>query len=556
MGKGTRKEKSQMRAINAIGKILKIEGIEFISGFPMNPIFEAGAEEGIRPILSRNERVGVGIADGYTRASLGQRIGVCAVQYGPGVENAFSGVAQAFGDSIPILILPGGLPRRRLMPPSFIAFKNFQGITKWADMINFADRVPEMMRRAFTYLRIGRPGPVMLEIPGDVASEEFDDALFQYKPVKGVKPAGDPADVREVVKTLTAAKNPVIRAGQGVLLARAWEELRELAELLQIPVYTTMAGKSAFPENHPLSLGAGGRTQPKMLMHFQKKADLVFAVGSSCTKEGFTTPIPDDKVVVQSTIDERDINKDYSLEHAIIGDAKLVLRQMIDEVKERIGREGRKENNAVVREIKTVKDEWMREWMPKLTSDEVPINPYRVIWDLMKILDRRETIITHDSGGPRDQLLPFWESLIPGGYIGWGKTTSLGGSLGFAMGAKLARPDKTAVSFLGNAAFGMVGMDFETAVREKIPILVILINNSLLGGYHRFHPVASKRYHLNLQTGDYTKVAEGLGGYAERVDKPDEIIPAVRRAKKAVDSGQPALVEIITREELTESTYL
>jgi acetolactate synthase-1/2/3 large subunit len=420
-------------------------------------------------------------------------------------------------------------------------------------MINFADRVPEMMRRAFTYLRIGRSGPVLLEIPGDVATEEFDDSLFQYKSVKGVKPAGDPADVRKVVKALMEAKHPVIRAGQGILLAGACDELRELVELLQIPVYSTMAGKSAFPENHPLSLGAGGRTRPKMLMHFQKKSDLVFAIGSSCTKEGFTTPIPDDKAVIQSTIDERDINKDYFLEHAIIGDAKLVLRQMINEVKEQIGREGRKENDAVVREVKTVKDEWMREWMPKLTSDEVPINPYRVIWDLMKVLDRKETIISHDSGGPRDQLLPFWESLIPGGYIGWGKTTSLGGSLGFAMGAKLARPDKTAVSFMGNAAFGMVGMDFETAAREKIPILVILINNSLLGGYHRFHPIASKRYHINFQTGDYTKVAEGLGGYAERVDKPDDIIPAVRRAKKAVDSGQPALVEIITREELTES---
>jgi len=220
-----------------------------------------------------------------------------------------------------------------------------------------------------------------------------------------------------------------------------------------------------------------------------------------------------------------------------------------------IGHEGRKGDNAVSREIKTVKDDWMREWMPKLTSNEVPINPYRVIGDLMQVLDRKETIITHDAGNPRDQLLPFWESLIPGGYIGWGKTTTLGASLGFSMGAKLARPDKTAVVFMGNAAFGMVGMDFETAVRERIPILVILINNSLLGGYHRFHPVASKRYRLNLQTGDYTKVAQGLGGHAEKVENPDDIIPAVRRAKKAVDSGQPALVEIITREELAESLY-
>jgi acetolactate synthase-1/2/3 large subunit len=544
-----------MQGRAAIAKILKMEGVEFISGFPMNPIFEAGAEEGIRPIMSRNERVGVGIADGFTRASFGRRIGVCAMQYGPGVENAFSGVAQAFSDSVPILVLPGGPERRRLVPPSFIASRNFREITKWADMITFSDRIPEMMRRAFTYLRTGRPGPVMIEIPGDIGTEEFADAMFQYKPVKGNKTAGDPADVTKVAQALIAAKNPVIRAGQGVLFAGAWDELRELAELLQIPVYTTMNGKSAFPENHPLSLGAGGRTRPKMVMYFQKRADLVFAIGSSCTKEGFTTPVPEGKVLIQSTIDERDINKDYSLEYAIVGDAKLVLRQLVDEVKERIGGDRRGGNDVVAREVKKVKDEWMKDWMPKFTSDEIPINPYRVIWDLMKVLDRKETIITHDSGGPRDQLLPFWESLIPGGYIGWGKTTSLGASLGFAMGAKLARPDKTAVSFLGNAAFGMVGMDFETSVREKIPILVILINNSLLGGYHRFHPVASERYHLNLQTGDYAKVAEGLGGYSERVDKPDTIVPAIRRAKKAVDSGQPALVEIITQEELTESLY-
>ena len=543
-----------MQGKTAMAKILKMEGTEFISGFPQNAVFEAGAEEGIRPIMARNERVGVGIADGFTRASFGRKIGVCAMQAGPGVENAFSGVAQAFSDSVPILVIPGGQARRRLLPPSFISSTNFKGITKWADLVNFADRVPEMMRRAFTALRSERPGPVLLEMPGDVCNEEFADALFQYKPVKPIKSGGDPADVKAVAIALISAKNPVIRAGQGILYAGAWDELRELAELLQIPVYTTMAGKSAFPENHPLSLGAGGKTRPKMLMHFQKKADLVFAVGSSCTKEGFTTPIPDGKAVIQSTVDARDLNKDYPLERAIIGDARLVLQQLVAEVKAQLGHQA-KRDDAVAREVKSVKEDWLKEWMPRLTSDEVPINPYRVIWDLMHVLDRKETIITHDAGGPRDQLLPFWECLAPGGYIGWGKTTTLGASLGFAMGAKLARPEKTSVNFLGNAAFGMVGMDFETAVREKIPILVVLVNNSLLGGYKRFHPVASERYHLNVQSGDYRKVADGLGGYAERVEKPQDIIPAVQRARKAMAAGQPALLEIITREELAESTY-
>lgn len=535
-----------MQGIKAIAKILKMEGVEFISGFPQNFLFDAAAEEGIRCIISRNERVGVGMADGYTRASFTRKIGVCAMQNGPGVENSFSGVAQAYSESVPILVLPSGFPLRRMVPPNFIAPKSYSNITKWADTIYFADQVPDMMRRAFTYLRAGRPGPVLLEIPMDINNVEFDDAKFNYTPVKPIKSGGDPAVIKEVAKALIKAERPVIRAGQGILFAQAWDELRELAELLQIPVFTTMSGKSGFPEDHPLSLGAGGRTRPKMVIAFLNNADLVFAIGSSCTKEGFTTPIPDNKRVIQSTIDERDINKDYNLENAIIGDAKLVLRQLIDEVK---AQGGKKPTTNIAAEIAKIKDAWLTEWLPKLTSDEVPINPYRVIYDLMQTLDRKKTIISHDSGNPRDELVPFWETPVPGGYIGWGKSTTLGGSLGFALGAKLARPDMTAVAFMGNAAFGMVGMDFETAVREDIPILVVVVNNSRLGGYNKMHAIASEKYHLNVQTGEYAKVAESLGGYGEKVTRPDDIIPAINRAKESIDNGKAALLEIITKEE-------
>ena len=195
-----------MKGSTAIVKILKMEGVEFLSGFPQNGIFESGAEEGIRSIITRTERVAVNIADAYTRVSNCKRNGVCLMQSGPGIENAFSGIAQAYSESVPILALPGGADRRQLRPPNFIASKNYQEITKWADTINFADRIPEMMRRAFTYMRTGRPGPVLLEVPVDVLSEEFDDAKFQYKPVKATKTAGDPADIRIVARALIAAK--------------------------------------------------------------------------------------------------------------------------------------------------------------------------------------------------------------------------------------------------------------------------------------------------------------------------------------------------------------
>jgi thiamine pyrophosphate-dependent acetolactate synthase large subunit-like protein len=505
--------------------------------------------------MPRTERVAVGIADGFTRASFGRCNGVCLVQGGPGNENQFAGVAQAFADSVPILLLPCGPDRRELRRPQFVALNNYRSVTKSVDMAYFADQIPTLMRRAFVSLRTGRPGPVMIEIPSDVASEEFDGELLRYSPVKGWRSAGDQADIKRVASALIEAKNPIIRAGNGVLYANAWDELREFAELLQIPVFTTMQGKSAFPENHPLSLGTGGRTRPKMVMHFLNKADIIFAIGSSCTKELFTTNLPEGKTLIQSTIDEVDIAKDYPVAEAVVGDAKLVLRQLIDEVKKQTGL-SRTDSTAAAKEISAVKKEWFREWMPKLTSEEIPLNPYRIIWDLNRTVDKTKTIITHESGGPRDQLIPFYEVTTPGGYIGWGKTTTLGGSLGFALGAKLAKPNKIVINLMGDASVGMTGLDLETAVRERIPILTLVLNNSKFGGYEKMLPIATERYGIDHVGGDYTGVAKALGFYAERVEKPVDILLALERGLGMVAKGQPALIEFITRVDTDFSLYM
>jgi len=538
-----------MKGVDAVARILKIEGVEYLFCFPANTLIDASAKVGIRPIMGRTERTLINMADGYSRISNGKRLGVAVVQSGPGSENAFAGVAQAFADSVPILMLPGGINRReRSIPTGFEAVKNYGGITKWLAEINFADRIPDMMRRGFSLLRMGHPAPVMLEIPTDVGAEDIDDD-FAYTPPKSAKPAGDPRAIEASVKALLAAENPILHVGQGVLYAEATEELVEFAELLQAPVMTTMPGKSAFPENHALSLGASGYTGTGMVKHFLQKADLVFGLGCGFSNSIMCTEIPSGKVMIQNSIDELDINKDYAIDHAIIGDSKLVLRQLIDEVKKHIGDEGRRDNTTVAQEIKTVKEQWLAEWMPKLTSDEIPINPYRVIWDLARAVDRTQTIATHDSGNPRDQMLPFYEAIIPRGYIGWGKSTQLGYGLGLTMGAKLAAPDKLAVNVMGDAAFGMAGMDFETAVRERIPILTIILNNSALGGYENHMPVATERFGTKFISGDYTKVAEGLGGYSEKIENPADIIPAIQRAQKEIEAGRPSLLEIITREE-------
>ena len=535
-----------MKSVDAVAKILKLEGVESLFCFPANTLIDAAAKIDIRPIMTRTERTLINMADGFSRVTNGKRLGVATIQAGPGSENAFAGVAQAFSDSVPILVLPGCVSRQNMdIPTNFESVKNYAGVTKWVAQINLADRVPDMMRRAFSLLRMGHPAPVILEMPTDVATEDIQDN-FEYHIPQPSRPSGDPQSVKKAIKMLMSSKNPILHVGQGVLYAEATDELVEFAELTQVPVMTTLAGKSAFPENHPLSLGTSGYTGTGMVRHFLPKADLVFGLGCSFSKSVMSTRIPSGKIMIQNSIDEYDINKDYAIDQAIVGDAKLVLKQLIDQAKTQLDMEPRNNPSSKVQQVK---EQWLSEWMPKLTSDEVPINPYRLIWDLMQTVDKEQTIITHDSGNPRDQMVPFYETVTPRSYIGWGKSTQLGYGLGLIMGAKLAAPEKLAINVMGDAAFGMAGMDFETAVRERIPILTIILNNSALGGYEHHLPTATEKYGTKFLSGDYTKVAEGLGGYSEKVEAPDDIIPSIKRAQKETEAGRPALLEVITREE-------
>jgi thiamine pyrophosphate-dependent acetolactate synthase large subunit-like protein len=535
-----------MQGVDAVAKILQMEGVEYLFSYPNHPLIEAAAKLGIRPIIARSEKTLINIADGYTRALNGTRPTVIVVQGGPGIENAFGGLAQAASDGVPILTIPGGGEARRLGAGEFDPLPVYNHIMKWTGRINLVERIPELMGRAFSQLRNGKLGPVLLELPRDTGNAQVDDPAGSYTPPKAYRSAGDARDVAEAARLLLSASRPVLHVGHGVLWAQAWDELRELAELLQIPVMTTMAGKSAFPEDHPLALGAGGHSMTQSAAQFLVKSDLVFGIGCSFAKGSFSFPIPAGKKIVQIVADGRDLNKDHVVSHAVIGDAKIVLRQLIDEI---IRSGGAKKRDSVADEVRAAKNEFLDEWLPRLTADTAPISPYRVIWDLMHTVDRRQTVITHDSGNPRDQTLPFFEVVAPRGYLGWGKSTQLGTGYGMAMGAKLAFPERLCINIMGDLAFGTAGMEIETAFRERLPIMTVLLNNSRLGGYSNYMPVASDRYNSNKLTGDYTAVAKGLGAYAERVERPEDVKAAVERGVAATRDGRPVLLEMITREE-------
>src|SRR5207237_835093 len=211
--------------------------------------------------------------------------------------------------------------------------------------------------------------------------------------------------------------------------------------------------------------------------------------------------------------------------------------------------------NAISSEITRIREEWLNEWKPKLTSNDTPLSPYRVIWDLMQTVDMANTIITHDAGSPRDQLAPFWKPTAPLGYIGWGKTTQLGYGLGLAMGAKLARPDKLCINVWGDAAIGFTGMDFETAVRERIPILSILLNNFSMAIELKVMAVATQKYRSTDISGNYADMARAFGGHGERLTDPDQIVPAIKRGIQQTRDGRPALLEFITQKETQTSDY-
>jgi acetolactate synthase-1/2/3 large subunit len=539
-----------MRTIDAIAEILKREGVEYLSCFPTTPVIESAAAAGIRPIVCRQERVGVGIADGYSRVTNGEKIGVFAMQYGPGAENAYSGVATAYSDSTPLLLLPLGHPRERQgIFPHYSSVSNYAGVTKYIEQINTPDRTTDIMRRAISAIRQGRPGPAMVEIPADIALEEVnEEAFFWGKNVRQVGYQGDPHDIEAAARALCSAKYPVIHAGQGVLYARATDELVELAELLSAPVMTTLLGKSGFPETHPLSLGSGSGVTSGPVYHFVRRADVVFGIGCSFTRHGMSMNIPPGKTMIQATNDPRDINKDYNIDHPIIGDARLVLRQMIEACREIVG-ESKKGDESVPREIISEREGWLSQWTAKLTANSRPINPYRVIWDFMHTIPPQDAIVTHDSGSPRDQIMPFYRSSGPRSYLGWGKSHGLGTGLGLNIGAKLAAPEKVCVNFMGDAAFGMTGLDFETAVRSGIPIITVVLNNSTMAVETHAMQTSHELFGSRDLGGNYADLGRAMGGYAERIEDPAEVVPAFRRARQMTEDGKAVLLEFITSSE-------
>ena len=530
-----------------IARILKQEGVEWVSTFPVCHVNNALGQEGIPMVMMRDDRYAVALADAFSRINAGSRIGVCTFQGGvnaAGLQVAYAGMAQAYEDGSPVLCITDGVPIGATENSQFDVTSSLKSVSKWYGYLDQPQRLSEFMRRAFTMLRTGRPGPVVLAIPD--ADALYDETADPYFPVKGWKSAPNPEDVTAAVELLLNAQDPLIYAGEGVIYAGASAELKSFVELANTPVITMLKAKGAFPEDHPLFVGVRG----DQVDHYLNKSDLVLAVGSSLSPGRFSHGIPNavSKTIIHCTVDELHVNKVYPTAVALIGDARLTLQALEKELSDKTSGNGRVAGNVAV-EIKSARDQALAQYREAMASTDKPINPYRVYAGLMEVLDPHNSFVTHESGNTRDQLSTVYDTLVPRGFLGWGNVSSLGFSLAATIAAKISFPQKHCVAVTGEAGLGYMMGNLEVPLRQKLGITVVHVSNGGFAGYGpgfwgAGHDPFTHRV-LGYDEVDMSKVIGALGYHTERVTEPSEVGPALKRALAANDSAQPAYIEFI-----------
>ena len=540
-----------MRVADAVVDILRSEGVKFVAALPGDdilPLFDAFHQQNDIPlILTRHEQATVFMADGYAR-SCGEP-GVAMVTKGPGRCNAMTAIVNAFTDCVPLVVIFGHSSRKQLakgMLQEVPYLDTFQTVAKWTFSIPSPERVPEVFRRAFTLARSGRPGPVIIEIPQDISMAQAD--IPPYTKTRRVRFGPDPYDIDKLLELMRESKRPLIYVGRGALWSGATEDLVRVAEAFALPVMATLPAKGAMPEDHPLCLGLGGYPRAVYSTGQSKKfaedADLVIALGCSFRQHATSSwlPKPAHAKLVQVDIDPAELHKNYAADLVMLSDLKLFLQALLQRGAQKLDGWRKGMNGVVAEEISELKKQWMDSWNQRLTSDEVPINPYRACWDLTNGLDRRNTVLLHDAGVTRAYVSHHYEALFPNGFIGFGGTSAMGWSTPAAMGAKLAHPDKTVVNVTGDGSFGLTGMEIETAARNDIRTLTVILNNESLGASRETLHERFKGHEIGISLrGDYAAVARALGAYGERVEQPRDLQPALSRA---LAHPGPALLEI------------
>jgi acetolactate synthase-1/2/3 large subunit len=524
-------------------KALKDEGVDtvfYLTGGPMVDVAMRCIEIGFRSVDVRHEQAAAMAAHAYSRV-IGKP-GVCFAASGPGTTNLITGVGNAYLDAVPVVALGGASALAQAGMGAFQEMDQvgmFKPITKWAERVMDVRRIPDLINKAFRVATSGTPGPVYLDLPGDVLYREIEEseAPFPKMPHAVPRMAGDPALVTKAIALLKSAQRPLILTGTGVFWSGAMQELKEFVDLSGIPFYTTPQGRGVIPEDHSVSF-LGARNQA------WKEADVVLIVGTRLNFIiGFGLPPrwAEDVKIIQVDINDEEIGRNRPVDIGIVGDAKMVLRQLIDEGRDAF--RGRKEL-AWVETLRGYDKRSQEKSQALLTTDQMPIHPLRLCKEVRDFMDR-DAIIVVDG----HEILNFARQSVPthapGHRVNAGPNGCMGVAVPFGMGAKVAKPHTQVIVLSGDGSFGMNGMEIDTMVRHNIPALIVVSNN---GGWAGLGGMAAGR---DLGFGRYDKMAEVFGGHGEYVERPQDIRPALERAAA---SGKPAVINVITDPKARSST--
>ena len=533
-----------------LARSLKNEGTKdlfFIMGGPMMLAEQSCVKEGIRPIDVRHEQAAALMAQAYSRVL--QKPGVCMAASGPGVINLTTGVANALIDCAPVVAIGGSSSISQFGRQVFQEINQLEimkGCTKWADRVVNLKRIPEMVNSAFQKAMGGKPGPVYLDFPADILYNKIPESDVDWslsgRPLLNPRPMGEKARVDELIAALSKAKQPIILTGSGVIWSQAWTELQSFVEKAGIPFYTTPQGRGVLPDDHPLSFLT-------MRSSAFKDADLILIIGTRMNYIiGHAAP---PRFAANATIARIDIDADEiassprKVHIGIVGDCKAVLQQLLAAMPGRVDAGNFAPWRKTLGEGEAAK---RKETGGGMSMNATPIHPLRLCEEVKNFM-RRDAILVVDGQEILNYGRQSMPTFSPGHRLNSGPFGMMGVGLPFGIGAKIACPDKQVIVVHGDGSFGLNAMELDTAVRHKVPILVVI---SLNGGW----TADPKREKVGRDLGytRFDKMAESLGCYGEYVEKPEDIGPSLQRAQKKVDQGMVALVNIKTDDKARAGT--
>ncbi|MCC5952333.1 MAG: acetolactate synthase large subunit [Acidimicrobiia bacterium] len=554
----TRGTQMQTNGGEALIRSLELEGVEVIFGLPggaILPVYDPIIDSPIRHILVRHEQGAGHMAEGYAHAT--GRPGVAMVTSGPAATNIVTPLCDAYMDSVPMVVITGQVPTAALGTDAFQECDTTgitQPVTKHNFLVTEAADIPRTIREAFHIATTGRPGPVLVDIPKDIVDPRNPrSALEWYWPesvdLPGYQPlgAGDPEAIRRAAELILEARQPVIYAGGGILKARAAEVLRELAELTDIPVVTTLMARGAFPDSHPLALGMPGMHGNYTAVTSMQESDLLIALGSRFD-DRVTGKVPSfapNAKIIHVDIDRAELGKVRRPDVGIAGDCRLVIEEMVRAIGELGGADAQPDRSAWRSTISGWQERYPLSYLP---SEPGELLKPQFVLEQLRDLTPSDTIVASGVGQHQMWTSQYWQFDHPYTWINSGGLGTMGFSVPAAIGAKVGRPDRMVWAVDGDGCFQMTAQELVTAAAERIPVKVAVLNNAYLGMVRQWQEMFyEERYsevYLSPDLPDYKMWAEAMGCVGIRVESPEEVAPAIEKANAIND--KPVVIEFRT----------